>query len=111
MHLLGWKLSQIGNEIHEYEHKAERLDEYEMEMNELNCSQYPLSTDPEIDVDDIRIDNEDFRDFIRDQLRRYNECVAQHEMASGTIKGHEFPISLLKDRINIRMDLYQKNIR
>ena len=78
---LGW---QLVNKYEVWEHKPSNIDHVESELDDLPCSNYPWKGEPKLDLSKVRVEDDELRPFIQQQLEQYREVIAKHEFDSGT---------------------------
>ena len=76
---------EFRNKYETWEHVPSNLDHVDNELDDLPCSNYPWNGEPDIDISQINIKNEQLRPFLRRQLQDYQDVIAKHEWDSGRI--------------------------
>ena len=95
IHSLGWRLTHPTESFY---HKADCIEEADDCLDMINCTAYPLLKEQTIDVSKVTCTkNEELKSWIIEQLKKYNEIVAQHETDSGEIPNAEFRIDFKDD--------------
>ena len=74
---LGWTLT---NQYNEYTHSVSNIDHVEEELDELACTNYPVTDSLyALDINQITVQNAELTETVHQHLHSYKEVLAQNE--------------------------------